>query len=320
MITAWLPAEKGLHPHPIADGIIPERSVWLDVNDLTDEDEILLERTLGIDVPSRAEMQAIEASSRLYREDGAVFMTATMLLKTETHTPETTAVTFILVKEQLITLRYAEPWTFRIFAKRAPKSCLSKADLAFVTLLEITIERLADMLELVSLELEHVSRKIFVKRESGHVDLQQTLMNLGHSGNIISKVRESLVDKNRLVIFLGQSGDRLVCAEGRVRMEAIHRDLHSLSDQASFISGKIAFLLDATLGLINIEQNRIIKIFSIVAVIFMPPTMIASIYGMNFGETRMPELTWRYGYEYALGLMAASVAMTLWYFKRRRWM
>jgi magnesium transporter len=270
-------------------------------------------------------MRSIESSSRLYREDGALFLTATMLLKTETVAPETTEVTFILVKQHLLTLRYAEPWAFRIFAQRAPKSGVHKASFAFLALLQTTIERLADMLEMISLQLEHVSQKTFRRpgakgAKGSELDLQQTLNNLGTSGNILSKVRESLVDKNRMVIYIGQTIDNhLLCAESRTQLEAINRDVHSLSDQATFIAAKISFLLDAVLGLINIEQNRTIKIFSVVAVLFMPPTLIASVYGMNFGAG-MPELTWTYGYEYALGLMAASAVISIWYFKRQRWM
>jgi magnesium transporter len=320
MIIAWLPVEKGLQRHDVTDGIIPPTAVWLDAIDISREEEALLEGSLGLEVPTRAEMQEIEASSRLYRESGAVFMTATMLIKTETPAPEATAVTFILTSDKLVTLRYAEPWSFRIFAQRVPKSGLKKADLTFIALLETTVERLADMLEMVSLELEHLSQKVFRRQEHGEVNLQKALFSLGSSGNITSKVRESLVDKNRLVIFAEQASSEMLCPEGRVRMNAIHRDIQSLSDQATFNAGKIAFLLDATLGLINIEQNRIIKIFSIAAVVFMPPTMIASIYGMNFGEQRMPELSWRFGYEFALLLMVGSVVLTLWYFKRRRWL
>jgi magnesium transporter len=318
MITAWLPNDKGLEPHPLGNGPIPDRSVWLDVVEPTDAETALLQKRYGIELPTRIEMQAIEASSRLYHADGAIFMTATLLVKTETIAPEATVVTFIMVQEVLLTIRFAEPWTFRIFAQRAPKSGISHAEMAFITLLEVTVERIADMLEMVSLQLEHVSKKIFVQLAPGEVDLQKTVVQLGHSGNIISKARESLVDKIRLVIFAMQCREHLTQPDSRPHLDGVLRDLHSLSDHASFIAGKVAFLLDATLGLINIEQNRTIKIFSIVAVVFMPPTLIASIYGMNFQG--IPEIGWKYGYEYGLGMMVASVVGTVWYFKHKRWM
>lgn len=320
MLTAWTLAEKGLLRSEIANGELPSGTVWIDAMDISREEEVLIEQKLGIEVPTRAEMQEIEASSRLYREGGAVYMTATMLIKTETESPETTAVTFILSRSCLVTLRYAEPWSFRIFNTRASKCGATNAELVFLGILETTVERLADMLELVSLELEHISQQTFRRNHAVRDgDHQRTLIKIGRCGNIAGKVRESLVDKNRMVIFAEQATSEWLCAEGRARVHAIHRDVQSLTDHASYTAGKIAFLLDATLGLVNIEQNRIIKLFSIAAVIFMPPTMIASIYGMNFHHN-FPELDWTFGYPFALLLMISSVAVTLWFFKRKHWL
>ena len=321
MITAWLPSEKGLARVDAGVDNVPAEAVWIDAGDITREEEAFLEKRLGIEMPTRAEMQEIEASSRLYREGQALYMTSTMLIKTETESPETTAVTFILTPKLLITLRYAEPWSFRVFASRAPKCGAYNADLAFINLLETTVERLADLLELVSLELENISQQTFKMRQAGReIDLQRALIKIGRCGNIAGKVRESLVDKGRMVIFAEQAAAESLCAEGRSRMNAVRRDVQSLTDHASYTSGKIQFLLDATLGLINIEQNRIIKLFSIAAVIFLPPTLVASIFGMNyklwpaFGE----DSPW--GFPFAMVLMFISVGLTLWYFKRQRWL
>ncbi len=319
MITAWMPSEKGLQRVDIGVDHLPTEAVWIDAVDITREEETMLESRLGIEMPTRAEMQEIEASSRLYREGQAVYMTSTMLIKTETESPETTAVTFILTPKVLVTLRYAEPWSFRVFASRAAKCGAHNADLTFINLLETTVERLADLLELVSLELENISQQIFRMRQAGReIDLQRSLIKIGRCGNIAGKVRESLVDKSRMIIFAEQAAVEALCAEGRSRMHAVARDVQSLSDHASYTSGKIQFLLDATLGLINIEQNRIIKLFSIAAVIFLPPTLVASIYGMNFDI--MPELKWAWGYPFALGLMVMSVGLTMWYFRKQRWL
>jgi magnesium transporter len=323
MITAWIATETGLRRHEgaIVDQV-PEKTVWLDLVDITREEELLVERTLHIDIPTRAEQQEIEASSRLYREGGAIYMTATHLIKTETDNPETSAVTFILCRDRIVTLRYAEPWSIRTFCSRAPKSGANTAELVFVAMMEITVERLADLLELVTLELEHVSTQIFRRKAQTidvEVDLQRSIIKIGACGNISGKVRESLLDKSRVITFAEQASQDWMRPDCRSRLRATVHDIHSLSDHASFTGNKIAFLLDATLGLINIEQNRIIKIFSIAAVLFMPPTLIASVYGMNFHH-QMWELDWSYGYLWALGLMGASVIATLWYFKRRRWL
>jgi magnesium transporter len=319
MIILWLPTEKGLQRQEFTGDRLPPEAVWIDAVDITREEELFLESHLGIEMPTRAEMQEIEASSRLYREGQALYMTSTMLIKTETESPETTAVTFILTPKVLVTLRYDEPWSFRVFASRAPKCSAQNADLTFINLLETTVERLADLLELVSLELENISQQTFRLRQAGReLDLQRALIKLGRCGNIAGKVRESLVDKGRMVIFAEQAAAEALCAEGRSRMHAVARDVQSLSDHSTYTSGKIQFLLDATLGLINIEQNRIIKLFSIAAVIFLPPTLVASIYGMNYELWPHNDSPW--GFSFAVGLMVLSVGMTLWYFRRQRWL
>ncbi len=319
MIHAWVANGKGLVRHEACQDCIPEAAAWLDLVDITSEEDAKVEALLGIAVPTRAEMQEIEASSRLYKEDGASYMTATMLIKTETMSPESTAVTFILTPQRLVTLRYAEPWSFRTFGQRAGKNGLATAEQIFVGLMDTTVERLADMLELVALELDHVSQMVFKRTQQvSDAELQRAIIKIGTCGNILSKVRESLIDKSRVMTFAEQSCHDWLTPDSASRLKALLHDIQTLSDHATFMSGKIAFLLDATLGLINIEQNRIIKIFSIAAVIFMPPTLIASIFGMNFQV--MPELHWEYGYPYAVGLMLATVGGTLYVFRRQRWL
>ena len=319
MLSAWVPVGKGLQKHEACGLSVPDNAIWLDIVEVTKEEEAFVEALLGFEIPTRAEMQEIEASSRLYREGRATFMTATMLIKTETESPETTAVTFILTKERLVTLRYTEPWSFRTFAQRAAKSGTGDATQVFVTLMDTTVERLADMLELVALELDHVSQQVFRRsKDINDQQLHKALVKIGTCGHILSKVRESLIDKARVMTFAEQSTHDWMDAESNSRLKALMHDAATLSDHATFMSSKISFLLDATLGLINIEQNRIIKIFSIAAVIFMPPTLVASIYGMNFKV--MPELDWHFGYPMAIGIMLASVMTTLWVFRRRRWL
>lgn len=319
MLHAWVPNGKGLQKHEACGLSAPENSVWIDILDITKEEEAFVENLIGLEIPTRAEMQEIEASSRLYREGSATFMTATLLIKTETENPESTAVTFILTKGRLVTLRYAEPWSFRTFAQRAGKSGITTAEQTFVTLMDTTVERLADMLELVALELDHVSAQVFRKQNDVNGSrLQRTMVKIGTCGHILTKVRESLIDKNRIMTFAQQSAHDWMSPEGSSRLLALQHDVTTLSDHASFMSGKINFLLDATLGLINIEQNHIIKIFSIAAVIFLPPTLVASIYGMNVQIWPSSEHWW--GFPFAMLLMVLSVVGTLWVFKRQRWL
>jgi magnesium transporter len=322
MIVSWFVGPKGLVRNEASDDAAIRGAVWIDLCDPSKEDEVRIEKLCAIDIPTRAEMQEIEASSRLYREDGALFVTATMLVKTETESPESTAVTFVLTRERLITIRYAEPWSFRTFATRASKSGAQNAEQAFCEIMDTTIERLADMLELVAMELDHLSHQVFRrhhpnKSQQASLDLQKAIIKTGSCGLICSKVRESLIDKNRIVSY-AESHHEWSSSEHQVRLKGLLRDIQTLSDHATFTASKIQFMLDATLGLINIEQNRIIKIFSIAAVIFMPPTLVASIYGMNF--VHMPELDKVWGYPMALGIMLAAVGGTLYYFRRRHWM
>lgn len=282
MIVAWTVGEKGLAKREVSGAALPVDTIWIDCIDITPDEERMVEQALHLDMPTRAEMQQIEASSRLYREGGAVYMTATMLVKTETEHPETTPVTFILSRSCLVTLRYAEPWSFRTFSARAGKSDANTAELVFISVLETTVERLADMLELVSLEMERIQQQIFRRRgtASADPDLERVLYKLGHCGNITGKIRESLVDKNRLLHF-SESASTEWCPEGRSRIRAVLNDITSLADHASYTSGKIAFLLDATLGLINNNVNQQMRRMTMVMLAVLWPALVSGFFAMN---------------------------------------
>ncbi|MDX1606979.1 MAG: magnesium transporter CorA family protein, partial [Candidatus Competibacterales bacterium] len=270
--------------------------------------------------PTREEMEEIEVSSRLYQEDGALFMTAMILSRADTDDPRSTAVTFILSDARLVTLRHDEPRSFRLFAARAQRyqSDMRRGELVLTGLLEAIVDRTADILERVGSDLDAVSREVFAPPRRGR-DFHESLRRIGRIGDLGSKVQESLISIARLLTFYNQTLDTgKGSKELRGRIKTLSRDVQSLTDHASFLSSKISFLLDATLGMINIEQNAIIKIFSVVAVIFLPPTLVASIYGMNFAL--MPELGWRFGYPWALGLMVVSAILPFWFFKRRGWL
>jgi magnesium transporter len=300
---------------------LPERTVWLDLYQPSEAEEKAIERALGIEVPTREEMKEIEASSRLYRDDDALFMTATLVTNAESETPESSALTFILAGARLVTVRYADPLPFRVFASyalRHPSAC-GDGYAIFVGLLEAIIDRIADVLEAAGADLDRLSREVFSRSGAQTSrDFQKLVSRLGRAGDLASKVRESLVSLGRLLAFAVQGTQSSGRKAGSSRLKTVGRDVASLSDYASFLNNKVSFLLDATLGMINIEQNAIIKIFSVAAVAFLPPTLIASIYGMNFGD--MPELGWSFGYPLALGLMVVSAILPYWYFKRRGWL
>ncbi len=303
---------------------ITETSQWIDLLNPTPEEEAKIERALKFDVPTREEQQEIEASSRLYLEDGAYFMTATLLYQPEQGEPRTTPVTFILAGQRLVTLRYAEPRAFSIYVARCNRaeSDLKSGPAILIGLLETIIDRLADFIERIQTEVEGLSHSIF--ENQGRAAARQRrfdvmLRAIGREGEITSKARESAHSFGRLLTFLVHAAnERKEVKPLQARIRTAARDVTSLTDHATFLSGKIIFLLDATLGMISIQQNDIIKIFSVAAVVFLPPTLIASIYGMNFHH--MPELDWWFSYPLALGLMVLAAVLPYLYFKRKGWL
>lgn len=303
---------------------LSENTVWIDLADPSRDEEKLVEDLAGINVPTKEDMEEIEISSRLYFENGAAFMTVILPSHSELDEPMMNPVTFVLTERHLITVRYHEPRSFRTFpvrAEKVPMGC-ETAEGVLMALLEATVDRLADILERDGQEIDGISRIVFRKRTGKPTpprDFQEVLENIGRAGDLTSKIRDSLVSFDRMAGFLAHLiPQRKGSKDLRERNKTLSRDIRSLADYAGFLSQQITFLLDATLGMINIEQNAIIKIFSVAAVVFLPPTLIASIYGMNF--THMPELNWPFGYPFAIGLMILSAILPFVYFKRRGWL
>jgi len=323
VLNCFVPGTQGLDRLDPTPEDIPERCVWVDLLEPTLAEERAVERLLAIDVPSREEMREIETSNRLYEENGTLYMTATVVTKIDTDRPESAAVTFILTHNRLITNRYVDPLPFRRFvayAERHPQAATTAPGI-LAGLLESIIERTADVLERVGLGLDDLSASVFAPAKKGGTrarDLRGVMERIGRDGDLTSKARESLVTLARQLTFIQQSAAAQLPNELRSRYRSMSRDVLALSDHASFVANKSSFMLQATLGLINIEQNNIIKIFSVAAVVFLPPTLIASIYGMNFHL--MPELDWLLGYPFAISLMLCSAILPYLYFKRRGWL
>jgi magnesium transporter len=304
---------------------VPPGAVWIDLNSPKRLEETLVEKSLSIDIPTREELAEIEASSRLYQEDGATFMTATLIKRgLDDERPEAAPVTFILSGSQLVTVRYSEPRAFPIFIRRMqrPGQCAGDGEGIFLSLLEAIVDRAADHLESVGRIIDETSLQVFERsrgRRQRTKPFQDLLIKVGEEGDFTSKMRESLMSIGRLVAFYAAVVDqRNEVKEDRVRLKTLQRDIQSLADHSTFLSGKISFLLDAVLGMISIEQNGIIKIFSVAAVVFLPPTLVASIYGMNFQF--MPELSMWFGYPMALGLMVLSAVVPYFYFRAKGWL
>jgi magnesium transporter len=303
---------------------VPGNALWFDLVTPAPAEDKVVERAVGIAVPTREEMQEIEVTSRLYVENGARYMTATLMCQSDTANPRTTPVTFILAGHHLVTVRYDEPRPFQIVTNKLARHCpvTVSGESVLMDILDAVVDRAADILERIGTEVDQVSHDIFepagsaADRSRSYHDLMKTI---GRKGDLTSKVRESLVSIGRLLLFLANEADSMRWPkETRAQIKGMQRDVQSLSDHATYLSNKITFLLDAVVGVVSIEQNNIIKIFSVAAVVFMPPTLVASIYGMNFRH--MPELDWGFGYPIAILLMVVAAALPFLYFKWKKWL
>jgi magnesium transporter len=226
-------------------------------------------------------------------------------------------VTFILSGHRLVTVRYDEPRPFMIVGNKLVRTCPLGAtgESVLMDLLDAVIDRAADILERIGAEVDHLSHTIFEAEGQMTRSQREILRSIGRKGDLTSKVRESLVSIGRVLLYLANEAEGMKWAkDARAQLRGMQRDVQSLSDHATYLSSKITFLLDGMLGVVFIEQNNIIKIFSIAAVVLMPPTLVASVYGMNFKF--MPELEWQYGYPLAIGMMAFAAVLPYLIFNR----
>ncbi|MDI1262192.1 MAG: magnesium transporter CorA family protein [bacterium] len=325
MLSVYIPAESALKKLADADlGALPENTVWIDLLNPTTAEDRAVERLAGIAVPTREDMQEIEISSRLYIENGARYMTATLMCHSDTDMPRTTAVTFILAGHRLVTVRYDVPKPFALVEHKLARSCVPgiSGELVLMELLDAVIDRCADILERAGADVDQVSHDIFEPESERHghaKQYSQILIAIGRKGDLTSKIRESLVSIGRVVAFMSAVMEGVKWSKDmREQLKTMQRDVSSLTDHASYLSGKITFTLDAMLGVVNLEQNNIIKLFSVMAVVLMPPTLIASIYGMNF--KMMPELEWAHGYPMALLMMLMAAVLPYLIFRWKKWL
>ncbi len=305
-------------------------ATWIDLYGPTEAERAAVEAALGIELPSKEDMTEIEASSRVYRDGTAQVMNVLLVVGMDKDKPTASAVSLILTPQQLITLRYADQRAFRSMEQSCAKSGPgSDPILLLVRLLDYVVDRTADILERMGGEIDSLSALIFGRdapatMRISNADLQAILRRIGNVQFVLNKVHDSLVTLQRATSFLAIGSSEDGTAKGRPgrlqreTLKSISRDIQSLSENSSYMTQNVAFLLDAALGRISIEQNAIIKIFSVAAVVFLPPTLVASIYGMNF--VHMPELEWPFGYPLALLLMVLSAVLPYLYFKRRGWL
>lgn len=325
MITTYSLHEDRVAP---ASGFIAretlEQATWIDLFEPTADEEQHVEALLGVELPTREEMKEIEDSRRLYAENGALYLTASVMVQSESEYPRADDITFVLTRRCLVTVRYSTPKAFRLFAGRAEREAGACSDVehALLGLLETLLERIADNIESVSGDLDDMVHTVLAPDAQGRrrrMDYAQMLRRLERDQILIAKARVSLTSLGRLLSFLSRPELRFeLHTTTLARAATLQRDAQSLVDHTAFLANNISFELAAILGMVNIEQNGIIKIFSVASVVFLPPTLVASIYGMNFEF--MPELHWHLGYPWALGLMVLSAVVPYLFFKRQGWL
>jgi magnesium transporter len=297
------------------------RAVWVDLLQPTAEESARVQQATGLRVPTEAEVSEIESSSRLAFEKGAYYVSTPLVTPREDGTYEPTNVGFVLSSGMLVTVRFAPVPAFDAAHEPSTSQRTQTAEEAFLRILEIVVDRSADRLERAGADCDELARIAFRRasdRSQTSTNLSASLRRVGDVAERASRIRDVLLGLGRIAAYVMESGIEGAPAVSATRMKAIRADVASLTDYEAHLAGKVQFLLDATLGFINIEQNEIVKTLTIASVVGIPPVLVAGIYGMNFRF--MPELEWHLGYPLAIGLIVVSGLIPFYWFKRRGWM
>ncbi|GAA0778026.1 magnesium transporter [Roseibium denhamense] len=322
MIVAYCPSVNGLERVELAPGApLPSTSVWIDLISPNREEQQAAEKLMGAEIPTRKEIASIETSERLYVEPGAVVMTAQMPMATRAIDPAISSVTFVLSAKRLVTVRYGEPKSLVLLSKKvqADPTIAHLGPAVLLALFDIIVDRCADEMEAASSRYDELALKVFgdglnMRKTASY---QIAIKQIGQVGLHIAKMHDVCASLSRLLLFLSPHAKRLGLSDDQLAdCKMYGRDIHSIKEHGDALDNKLGFLLDATVGLVTLEQNQISKIFTVLGVIFLPPTLIASIYGMNFDN--MPELRWQQGFEFSLGMMFVSVVLTFLFFRWKR--
>ncbi len=301
------------------------QAVWIDLLNPTEDERSAAERATGLRVPPRDDIAEIESSSRLYREGEVLFLSTPAAYRDAAGNSQAAPLGFVLSQQRLVTIRFAAMPVFDSFAQQFGTAPATSSTDAFIGVLEAIVDRLADVLEHVAADLDGVSRQTFQgedgvgKRSSRRADraLRAALVQVGQSGDRLGHLRDALLGAGRVVAYATEMA-HWASPEQRAQLASLKADIASLNDYDQQLGVKISFLLDAVLGFINIEQNNGVKVLTVVSVVGIPPTLIASMYGMNFKN--MPEYDWAWGYQYGLTLIALSIILPLIAFKVKGWL
>jgi magnesium transporter len=309
-----------------SSGPIDPKTLWVDLMDPTAEEKAAAETRCGFKIPSRKDLSEIESSSRIYEEDGILYLSMPIVSSGASVEEAPSPVGFVLSKDHLVTIRYTPLRSFEAVAAKfskldAPHTAVD----VFSAIADQMVELCADKLEEIGAQLDEISRTIFPKRKArkrlvpqSNDALRGILIGIGNLGERSSRARDILLGLQRIVPFVSGQQRPWVSQSTHEHLRTVSTDLVSLTDYEGHLANKVQFLLDAVLGLINTKQNDIFTVLTVVSVVGIPPTLVASIYGMNFKN--MPELSWAYGYQWGLGLIVLSTILPILWFKWRGWL
>ena len=307
--------------------IDPRQTWWLDLVDPTDEEKAVAESICRFKIPSRQELGSIETSSRISEDNGILSLSMPVVSSPASVDEAPTPLGFVLSKDYLVTVRYTALRSFDAVAAMFSRPDAPKTGTqTLAALADEMVDLCADTLESIGVELDAISRSLFPKGSAKRQRLvnktndalRGVLIDIGNIGERASRARDILLGLHRIVPFVGGPHREWISEQIQERLRTVSTDITSLTDYEAHLAGKVQFLLDAVLGLINTKQNDIFTVLTVVSVVGIPPTLVASIYGMNFKD--MPELSWAYGYHWGLALIALSTILPILWFKWRGWL
>lgn len=308
---------------------LPSGVVFIDLLRPDPAEVAYVERITGLTLPSSQRMSEVEVSSRLAMQRKTLQVTSPIVYRTDSVAVNTSPVGFMLSEKLLITMRFVELKSFDDFLAQKPFRTSEAAQAPvelFLGLLETIVDRMADAMEQIGVDLDRVSRHIFQPETNANATtkptqaerrLNRSLRVVGQNGDHTSHVRDSLLGLGRLVAYVGTHAGERMPEPAKARLETLKQDIGSLNDYENRLSDKVQFLLDSTLGFINIEQNRTFKLLTIASVVGVPPTFVVGLYGMNFKN--MPEIDWSYGYQFGWAMILVSVLVPVAWLKWKGW-
>ncbi|MEZ0483717.1 magnesium/cobalt transporter CorA [Fibrella aquatica] len=292
-----------------------ERTLWVDLQNPTPEEIRSVEEKFDVSFQSQQEQAEIESSSRYIEEDDLLIANSNFLIPTRNHEYKTVPVNFLLKDDVLFTYRFADLKSFADMVKKikSKRTVFSDGAQIMIAIFESRIDYDADLVESLSTRVKEINKQLDLDAKLD----REMLLLINDYQELTMSIRENVVDKQRVISAMIRSNGWFTSDE-QARLRIVIKDINSLIDHTNFIFERLEFLQNTFLGLVNLEQNNIIKIFTVLSLVLLPPTLIASIYGMNFAD--MPELSWKFGYLFALGLMAISSGLTYYFFKKKNWL